>query len=749
MYEEKCVNRNEREETKKKKKIIPKNMWDVNYKDSNNNTDYVRDQRANGYFLNLKEEREKCTQKYTVKEDDFLNTDALVMACEILWNALNPEKENCIDLFNDRIYNFLTKIGEEKFKNLILPYFIANAKSIHDLKNLLSEKKGQKYNESFASCSIKELKRITNENNLSLIVNYQEQSDLRVKTNAHGMLIIPKNVFFNFIKKIILMNDHLANSDSALFRVFLLEMLKNKDKFFINIEGNFLKKHDQGKDDNLVKENKNLLNDKDVYYRIKKGKKKKNENSDNTNSNKENPLLREDYKLIERARSLNDIIHNSIMHISKKKKNSTKEDAENLSFLKCVSLNKKKYDQIMYKKRRENYNDPLHILKEFLKKDNNTLNYNEIVNELRSCTFQPNICKYILAEADNIINKDKFCIIKEEKRYKGEIEKLFKNIHNSSITDEMHKYILNNTQIEHANDEENRNIMKYIEMYYIQYCANKRTNTKGSLIKYYDECCQPEHRLSRHITRSATNACNSKYNVNMMKERKKSEGITTKGKNTWINELRGGYLSNCFNFSIIDKNERIDKNKQKHEQMKLARVQEFNWHKEIRLKGRRLRTKVIPNLDISNKFMRNLHSVNYTFDKFAQTVDTHKKTKYFSENDKYDDDKPNNKNIQVNYESLKFQDMHKNNNITSSSIHAGNKKIFNFKNGKHTQKKKKKSYEHKDIVEREKILNDFNKFCSFIPPPKVIAVKSDHTTLEDIEKELLSLPSSVQYLQIL
>lgn len=70
----------------------------------------------------------------------FQNTTFLNII-ESVWNLLNVEKENSIDLFNEQIYTYLNKKAKVIFENKLLPHFITNAHNENILQNILFEKK--------------------------------------------------------------------------------------------------------------------------------------------------------------------------------------------------------------------------------------------------------------------------------------------------------------------------------------------------------------------------------------------------------------------------------------------------------------------------------------------------------------------------------------------------------------------------------------------------------------------------------
>ncbi|CRG94656.1 conserved Plasmodium protein, unknown function [Plasmodium gallinaceum] len=639
-----------------------------------NNDDWLEDS-CNKCFLKRKIEREKETKSIN-KKLNFFDKNILYEIATNLWDVINVEKENSLDLFNDQIYSNLTKEEKKNFINYVLPHFISYSESISSIKNGFFEKNINLKNKTHKNLS--ELKRIANENNLCLLINYDKENEL---TEERQMLITSKKVFFKIIREIIINEKLLDSENNNVILKSILQISENKEKI-LNTEQNFFSKVSNiDNNSNFHLKKSNDINK--IHYRLKNNYPKKKKN---------NLLLKEDYDVIQNENAINDIIHNSIMELTKNPRTKDSSEKENnTTLLKYKNTTKK--IKTYSKKYKKKVHDPLRILKAFLEKDSNILNYKEFFDELRSCTFQPNINKYIEEEKNNL--KLKEFEVKEKDNEEEEINMLLKN-DSSIINSQLYEYICK-TVNDPYNNIKNINIMEYIKSFDMYYNNNMDKNTKN-IIKYYN----PSHRISRKKFRTF-NSCNP--NSIKLKEKKKTEIVNCK--NAWANGLRGGYKSNYFNFSLNDQNEKEYELKKKH------RINQIDWGKRIRLSGRRLKAKVIPNLDLAHEIIENTN----TYTEEPPTIIVKKNSSaYNCKNEK-------NKQSLINKE----KGSNTNNFLKEETV-------FNIPTPIKTYK-----YNRSLIIKNE--LNNFSKLTSFVPP-KVIAVKSENI-LEDIKRELLSLPESV------
>ncbi|ETB56249.1 hypothetical protein YYC_05699 [Plasmodium yoelii 17X] len=586
------------------------------------------------------------------------NENVALCVVEKLWKTLDIKCENSIDLFNNNIYDGLTKKGKEKFKKYILPHLKLKAYNLAALKlldneNILSSKKD--INENNLIFNINKLKRVANENNVSLLLNLNDTNLLnkkKKKKNIENTLLDPDNYILDT----------------------LLEMSKNKKYFFIN------KEKQQNLDkfklyryyDYPFEQRLNNAYSKVGNYIIKKNSQK----NDNNNNYDEigNILKKSDYELMEKENMLNKIIHESILQVSKKNKsnlirdesNHIKNDFENNNLYNNVNRKKYVYREKLLKRKEKKCKDPLYILKKILEKDKKDINYkqNVIMQELQECTFQPNVYKYLNYEKNNIITQKKQKNIMDKfKKENYVIEKIFNNNTDSIIAKEVHGHILKQTTKKHYNTT-NENI-NYFNSHFLDYMNNHRKiNRKHE---------HPTHRECRNARRNGPNGYNNKINSRMIE----------------------------INY-------------------------ENNWNNQVRLIGRGLKAKIVPNFNLSQK--------------------------------------TNNMNIHTNNEYLsdKMVTYHQNCNrnkkmANSTSIKSNNKNGTSYNVGKNGASynvgKNGASYNvGKNDISYSVSKNDFMKSImfnsiNFIEPktPKIIAVENKNEHLEQIEKLLLSLPQKFYF----
>ncbi|CRH01465.1 conserved Plasmodium protein, unknown function [Plasmodium relictum] len=675
LWKNKIELRRNLEYIEKEKRTFKKDTKKNNYKDSE------LKENCNKCFLK-RIEREAVTKKVSIKLDIF-NKSIIFDIASNLWDILNVEGENSIDLFNDKIYSDLTEKGKKKIQNYILPHFISYSENISEIQNVFFEKNINLKNKT--DKNINELKRIANENNLCLLINYDKENKL---SGERHMLITSKKAFFKIIREIII-NENLLNSNNDnIILKSILQILENKERI-LNKEEKFLFRASNLDNSNIYLRKLNNLNK--VNYRVKRSFPEKKKN---------NPLLKEDYEIIRKENVINDIIHNSIMQLSKNPRiKDIIDDKENNTSLLKYKNTTKKNRQYSKKNKKKEVCDPLHILKVFLKKDYNILDYKDFLDELRSCTFQPNIHKYIEEEKNNIKlkkfeRKEKDNEEGEEEENEEEIKMMLKN--DNTISSQLAKYICKATNDPY--NIKNISIMKYLKLFDSYY--NNMDKNSISKTKYYDD---PTHRTSRKNFRSV-NSCN--LNIIKTRGKKKTENISCK--NAWVNGLRGGYIKSYFDFSLNDKSEKEYELKKEH------KIKQIDWGEKIRLNGRRLKTKVIPNLDLVDKIIKN----NKAYTEEPPTIIVKKK---FSE-------------CKCKNEKNKQSLMHKKNQNNNDCL---KETVFNLQTSIET-------YKLNRSLRIKNELDNLGKLTSFAPP-KVIAVKSDNT-LEDIKRELLSLPESVHFI---
>ncbi|SBT43240.1 conserved Plasmodium protein, unknown function [Plasmodium ovale wallikeri] len=245
---------------------------------------------------------------------------------------------------------------------------------------------------------------------------------------------------------------------------------------------------------------------------------------------------------------------------------------------------------------------------------------------------------------------------------------------------------------------------------------------------------QPTHRKSRHVKRVISNVCTRSCFVNV-NEKIKSRISSTNGKNTWVNELRGGYMRNYFNFSIQERNE--TKCQSKREKW----IDKTDWNNEIRLNGRTLSTKVVPNFELLKKFEISSDDVHVDpieefhptfFSKKGDKISPLKKCTNYSKTEE----------AQFRTQNLEdsIRERNKKGNSRNSPYHIVTPTQCNSEKREYDVQRK--------LAEEKNSLHNLIKLCSIsypLPTPKIITIKSDNSSLEEIEKELLSLPRSVHF----
>ncbi|VTZ80514.1 conserved Plasmodium protein, unknown function [Plasmodium yoelii] len=641
------------------------------------------------------------------------NENVALCVVEKLWKTLDIKCENSIDLFNNNIYDGLTKKGKEKFKKYILPHLKLKAYNLAALKlldneNILSNKKD--INENNLIFNINKLKRVANENDVSLLLNLNDTNLLNKKKKKKkvGMLIISKKTFINIIKEKISIENTLLDPDNYILDT-LLEMSKNKKYFFIN------KEKQQNLDkfklyryyDYPFEQRLNNAYSKVGNYIIKKNSQK---NDNNNYDEIGNILKKSDYELMEKENMLNKIIHESILQVSKKNKsnlirdesNQIKNDFENNNLYNNVNRKKYVYREKLLKRKEKKCKDPLYILKKILEKDKKDINYkqNVIMQELQECTFQPNVYKYLNYEKNNIITQKKQKNIMDKfKKENYVIEKIFNNNTDSIIAKEVHGHILKQTTKKHYNTT-NENI-NYFNSHFLDYMNNHRKiNRKHE---------HPTHRECRNARRNGPNGYNNKINSRMIE----------------------------INY-------------------------ENNWNNQVRLIGRGLKAKIVPNFNLSQKTNNmNIHTNNeHLSDKMVTYHQNCNRNKKMANSTSI---KSNNKNgtsynVGKNGASYNVGKNGASYNVgkNGASYNVGkNGASYNVgKNGaSYNVGKNGASYNvGKNDISYSVSKNDFMKSImfnsiNFIEPktPKIIAVENKNEHLEQIEKLLLSLPQKFYF----
>ncbi|CAD2111284.1 hypothetical protein YYG_03390 [Plasmodium vinckei petteri] len=583
------------------------------------------------------------------------NENVALYVVEKLWNIFDTKSENSIDLFNDSIYNGLTRKGKNKFKKYILPHLKLNACNLEALKlldgeNILSSKKGM--NENNLKYNIDKLKRVANENNVSLLLNLNDTHLLNRKKKEGRMLIVSKKTFVNIIKEKIKIENTLLNPDNYILDT-LLEMSKNKKQFFINKEKE--KIMDKFKlyryYDYPFEQRLNNVHSKVVNYIIKKNFKKNDSNGDETG----NILKKLDYELMEKENMLNKIIHESILQVSKKNKsNLTKDETNHIknnfgngNFYDNINHKKFMYRETLLKRKEKKCKDPLYILKKILEKDRNDLNYkqNTIMRELQECTFQPNVYKYLSREKNDIMaQKKRKNIIEKIKKEDQVIENIFSDNTDSIIAKEVYEHILKQNAKKYYNTTSED--MNYFNSHFLE-----NRNNYGRIDRKHEH---PTHRACRNARRTGSINYNNKINSRMIK----------------------------INY-------------------------ENNWNNEIRLIGRGLKAKIVPNFNLSQK--------------------------------------TNNMSMRTNNEYLSDK-------MVTYQNYSRNKQMTNLTSTKSSNNVKKINPRIKNDISYSVDKNDFMKSVMFnsiniIEPktPKIIGVEDMDANLEKIEKLLLSLPNKFYF----
>ncbi|ANQ10376.1 Uncharacterized protein PCOAH_00046580 [Plasmodium coatneyi] len=635
-----------------------------------------------------------------------LNRSMLDKGIETIWNFLKRDEDNSVDLFNIDVYSSLTERGKEKFQKIILPYLLYNAQKVDGLKNILFEDEANPSGH-FHFKNACQVKRVANENDLCLLAKWEGAISLEMKEHPPEMLVISRKAFFKIIQRECFAKDGIKRKNDVLLRT-VLQMGKYKEVFFSNNGGNDLLRGD-------ISEGYITLSDWKKWSKpsCKTG---------------EPPLLREDYHVMEKENVLNDVIHESIMLLSKSsglRRSAEKDPSKG-------KLKRRKFTQMRCSRREKKCADPMRILKAFLKKDANGVGNNRALSELRECTFQPNVRKFVEDEMKRMAREKTREREKNGEMHikagidlcvdaKAELEGLFKRAGGHIISD-VHKLLLEESSTEQANGGmENEHIAKYLQTCCLSYGVDMEKESKQSTYKRHNTTRQPTHRESRNIWRSRTpKKSNNPFEATMMGTRKTANVRTPNGKSAWADGLRGGYLSNYFNFSVVEK---------KGPLCGLATCKS-DYSRDIRLHGRRLKTKVVPNVDLSNDMLPSAFSNANCLAEGSLLSSCN--TRVDDAKNKIDDARTINvnrggKKKQPSWGSQPFLPFH-NSGLASAKWESQNVRaeMSNQLGGKVT-----------------------GGCSSFSPnnPPKVIAVKWEKS-LDDIEKELLCLPQSVRYVEI-
>ncbi|KJP85950.1 hypothetical protein AK88_04425 [Plasmodium fragile] len=633
-----------------------------------------------------------------------LNSSMLDKGIEIIWNSLNRDEDNSVDLFNIDSYSFFTEKGKEKFQKVILPYLLYNARKLDGLKNILFEDEDIPSGEIHCK-NVCQVKRVANENDLCLLEKLEGRSKLEMKRDAPEMLVISRKAFFKIIQRACFANDGLEHKDDVLLRT-VLQMWKCKEAYFSNNGKNALLGGDTS----------------EGYFTLSDWKKWSKARC----KTEESPLLKEDYHVMEEENMLNDVIHESIMLLSKNcgLRRSTEEDPQK-GHLPKGTHKRKKFTQRGCSTRERKCVDPMRILKAFLKKDASGVQQNHALSELRECTFQPNIRKFVEAQVECVARETMERHIKAgiETDVDGEAERedLFERA-GGHITSDLHKRLLEESSIEHAHRRmEDERVAKYLEMCCLSYGVDMDKESKQSTYKRQDTTRQPTHRESRKIWRSRTPKMSSyTFEARMLGAQRNADVRTPNGKSAWVDGLRGGYISNYFNFSVVDKNGTL---------CGLAACK-TDYSKDIRLHGRRLKTKVVPNMGLSNDI---LHSPFSNANCLVEAGDSPGASHSPSGNTRNNTDGDRNINSGRRKKALPL--------ATQPFLALPHSGLISAK------------WECKKNVRaevRDQLGGNINGGCSsFGPndPPKVIAVKWERP-LDDIETELLCLPQSVRIPQV-
>ncbi|KNG77628.1 hypothetical protein PFMG_03855 [Plasmodium falciparum IGH-CR14] len=651
----------------------------------------------------------------------FQNTTFLNII-ESVWNLLNVEKENSIDLFNEQIYTYLNKKAKVIFENKLLPHFITNAHNENILQNILFEKRINIRNKTHKN--INELKRITNENDLNLLIRNNQGMHSKYhmdRKKCRDILLISKQAFFKIITNIVCNNKKVITSsnlyNNTIYKT-LLYILKNTNNeinkkiyTYSFYEENGIIQKQTYMNKHQAKGILNTMHKNSTYENIEKSK----------HFIKNDYLLKEDYDHIKNSYTLNDIIHNSIIQLSKgkdlhyehtreKNNKQIKDYLDKNNSIKYAKENNISGTQLY--ERRTLYKDPVYILKKFLERDRNILKYEDMWKDIAQYTFQPNIHKYIDIEYNQGIKK------KENEKIKDKqlnLKNIFKNnehiMHNNILT------YMGNDEFSLLEKNEKKKISdeKYLELIYQFYGTHQANNNITMIRKKWDDESKPIHRISRYISRKNKILNNDVVKNNVLynsplgipKEKFVNSLLSNcEKKKKWQNELRNGYHRNNFNFSLHDEQEI---KKECDERKK--RINSYDWNKQIRLYERGLKTKVTQNYELYNNIIStNMNNTNNYM--------------------------PKNMNNTYNYMQ---KNMNNTNNYMTTNIHQYEN---NYKASNNTLQKKKNN--NFDKINMCPLIISYNRS---IPTPKVVTIKSTQDDiLQNIKMEILSLPKSVQLL---
>ncbi|SBS86747.1 hypothetical protein, conserved [Plasmodium ovale curtisi] len=411
-------------------------------------------------------------------------------AC-ILWDTLDSKDEKSVDLLCDQTYAYFTKNGREIFQRDVLPNFILNAKKLSQVRRELFDGE-EDHTNRFMNDNKSELKRFANENNLCLMINSDESfiPAGEKKKKKSSMVILSKGAFFNIIKSCIKKsNEELLTGQENTLTETILHMSKNKEMYFIT----------KGENTILIKYGPNEWGNFSPcegrrYGLI--GAMGKYQMREKNSHCKGYPHLRKDLEVIVKENVLNEVIHRSIIQVVKsiKGRGAEAEDEEAImetplyrgskkhkkcekheKCQKCTHCAKRakcvKCYQAKYQKVIEKHKDPLTILKSFLERDNSPLNYLKITNELRECTFQPNVWKFIEADVKSMSSKQ--WLGNEKKRDKNSSQEL-EMLHNKSdsvIIAEVRNSLLKEDLMKHSNSAKRESNIKYLQLCHLHYGA--------------------------------------------------------------------------------------------------------------------------------------------------------------------------------------------------------------------------------------------------------------------------------------
>ncbi|SBT43734.1 hypothetical protein POVWA2_046430 [Plasmodium ovale wallikeri] len=461
-------------------------------------------------------------------------------AC-ILWDALDSKDEKSVDLLCDQTYAYFTKNGREIFQRDVLPNFISNAKKLSQVRRELFDGV-EDHTNRFMNDNKSELKRLANENNLCLMINWdesfipagEEKKKEKEEKKNDSMVILSKGAFFKIIKSCIQKsNEELLTGQENTLTETILHMSKNKEMYFITI----------GENTNSIKCGSNKWGNfspcEGRRYGLIGAVGKYQMRGKNSHC-KGYPLLTKDLEVIDKENVLNEVIHRSIMQVVKgtKGRGAEAEDEEAImgtplyrgskKHKKCEKCKKcemcekckkcekcekckkcekcekckkcekcekckkcekcekcthcakhakcAKCHQAAYQKVIEKHKDPLTILKSFLERDNSPLNCLKITSELRECTFQPNVWKFIEADVKSMGSKQ--WLGNEKKRDKNNSQEL-EMLHNNSdsvIVAEVRNSLLKENLMKHSNSAKRESHIKYLQLCHLHYGA------KGLLI---------------------------------------------------------------------------------------------------------------------------------------------------------------------------------------------------------------------------------------------------------------------------